>query len=226
MHDKLLSIIIPTLNEANYIGSCIESIICAGFKGPIILVDAKSTDATLAIASDFEQVEIVVSEKRGRAAQMNLGARMAQSEYLLFLHADSIFPAEAFNFLMPNMRSRAFMAGSFSLQFDDSGFFYRLLEKLSQINHPLATYGDQGLLVHRKVFFDLGGFKDWPLLEDLEMVQRITRNYPFKKLPFALQTSTRRFQKNGPLRQTIINFSIVTAYLVGYTPQFLKQFYY
>lgn len=225
MRTDLISFIIPTLNEASYIITTLESLRLAGFEGEIILADGGSKDATIALASKYKNVRILNVPKSNRAIQMNYGAGVATSDYLFFLHADSIFPKQGLHILKPRLERHEIEAGSFSLSFNQNKPIYRLLSQLSQINHVLSTYGDQGLLIRRDVYEAIGGFKALSFLEDIDIGIRIRRAYNFEKFPFAITTAARRFERNGPLRQTLVNILIVMGYCIGLSPKFLKRFY-
>jgi rSAM/selenodomain-associated transferase 2 len=220
-----ITVIIPTLNEEHYIVQTISSLRQAGFKGKIIVVDGGSTDSTIELCSGLSAVQLIKSPKKGRGFQMNIGAQEANENYLLFLHGDSIFPPEGITYLLNLIRHGKTQVGSFSLAFDNNRNIYRLLSRFSRINHPLATYGDQGLFIKRSIYQRLGGFADIPLLEDVDIIRRIRKKYRMQKFPMAVVTSARRFERNGPLRQTIINIAIVLAYYLGCSPAFLHRFY-
>ena len=220
-----LSIIIPTLNEAQFIHRILNSLHEAGFDGEIILADGGSTDETISIARQCCSVRVLHCSKANRGAQMNAGAQLAQSSYLFFLHADSIFPVEGLDVLSRYIEQRNLVAGSFYLKFDNPSLGYKILSLLSRLNLGISSYGDQGLVIQRDIYAQLEGFRQMPLLEDVDIIRRIKKDYSFQKLPIGLTTSARRFERQGLLRQLLINAGIMLAYYVGVSPEKLARFY-
>lgn len=190
----------------------------------MVIADGGSTDGTLERARRFPRVRCLRAP-RGRAAQMNAGARAAEADSLLFLHAYSRLPPDAFSKIARALDRPGVAAGSFCLAFDRDDRWLRLYARVSRINRPLFTYGDQGLFVRRETFFRVGGFRELPLLEDLEIQDRLRRAGRFVKLPQPVTTSARRFARRGPVRQQLRNVGIVGLYRLGIPPERLKRFY-
>lgn len=216
-----ISVIIPTLNEEQNIGRLLDQLCLIKSKDlEIIVVDGGSQDSTLNIIKQYNSVKLIDYVK-GRAIQMNAGAKSAQGEQLLFLHADSKLSTEMLN----NLTSIKSDAGSFRMKFKANGFLFLFYSMFTKINWTIFTYGDQGLWIKKSLFQKIGGFKEIPLLEDIDIVSRIKRVSKFEKIPFFISTSARRFKKNGVLKQQLINVILVTAYYIGFSPQFLSRFY-
>ncbi len=219
----MLTIVIPTLNEESYIPKLLEVI----FSHPrtwleVIVVDGGSTDNTLQLVKKFEQVKLLHSE-RGRAQQMNAGADQAKHKHLLFLHADTSFDTQFLNEIYKQLESTK--AGAFTMKFDRAGFWLKFYAWFTRLNFTFFTYGDQGLLIRKSLFDELNGFKEIPLLEDLEMIRRIKKKTKFKRLQQVVTTSSRRFEKHGPIKQQLKNIVIVTAFYIGISPYYLARFY-
>lgn len=190
----------------------------------VIVADGGSTDETLEIVRSFPQVQLVTGY-RGRAFQMNAGADRATGDILLFLHADSFLSENAFAHISNACEDPEISAGCFYLKFDLPSFWLKFYSLCSRINHPLFTYGDQGLFIRREIFFSEGGFKPLPLMEDLEIQQRLRKTGRFRKLSCPVTTSARRFEKNGIILQQIKNIGLVGLYLAGISPNRLAQYY-
>ncbi|MGE5252642.1 MAG: TIGR04283 family arsenosugar biosynthesis glycosyltransferase, partial [Planctomycetaceae bacterium] len=177
----MISVIIPTLNEAYSLGSSLRNLFAQAGEFEIVMADGGSSDGTLEILTHFPAVKLIRSGG-GRARQMNEGARKARGEILLFLHADTVLPANALGKIEEAMEDPSVSAGSFSLEFDHSGKFFRILSAFSRINHPFFTYGDQGLFLRAAIFRRIGGFKEIPVMEDVEIQERLRKIGRFIKL--------------------------------------------
>ena len=221
----MISIIIPTLNEAQTIGACLKQIESQSIPHEIIVVDGGSRDGTEAAVRRFPQVKWLQASTTGRGPQMNLGGQKATGEVLLFLHADTRLPSDGLAAIAACMQQAGVVAGSFSLRFDHSNAWLRLFARLSQINHVLFTYGDQGCFMARDAFERLGGYAQIPLMEDVEIQKRLRKMGRFIKLDQWVVTSARRFLKTGIVRQQLLNTALVLLFYAGVAPARLKRFY-
>ena len=161
----------------------------------------------------------------GRALQMNAGAAGAAGEWLLFLHADSALPPGWLQAVAD--LGDAVAGGWFRFALDDAAWQARVIEQLVawRVRHLRLPYGDQGLFVRRSVFQRLGGFRELPLLEDVEFVRRLVRAGRVVELPLALRTSSRRWRRDGWFRRSTKNMAIVGLYLAGVPPARLARWY-
>ncbi|HEX2222576.1 MAG TPA: TIGR04283 family arsenosugar biosynthesis glycosyltransferase [Thermoanaerobaculia bacterium] len=219
-----LAVIVPCLNEGAFIEGFLSGLLAREGDFRVILVDGGSADGTWEASGRFSEVTRLRSA-RGRAVQMNAGARGATEDLLLFLHADTVLPPDAFPRIAEALADPAVAAGSFRLAFDRSDPWLATYSLFSRINHPLFTYGDQGLFVRRELFREVGGFREIPIMEDVEIQRRLRRRGRFVKLEPPVVTSARRFVHRGPVRQQMLNVALVALYQMGMDPARLKRLY-
>lgn len=219
----MIEIIIPTLHEAAHLETLLADLSAREGDVQITVVDGGSTDTTWEIAGRFPVRRL--RAPRGRAAQMNAGARGATGDILLFLHADTLLPPDAFRLVTETLEDPEVVGGSFRLAFDRSDSWLAAYAFFSRINHPLFTYGDQALFMRREIFARIGRFREIPIMEDVEIQRRLRRQGRFVKLPEAVVTSARRFVQIGPVRQQLLNVALVALYHLGVAPARLKQLY-
>lgn len=219
-----VSIIIPALNEAEEIGSTLES--AADSAAELIVVDGGSEDRTAEIARAHGAT--VVTSARGRASQMNAGAEIARGETLLFLHADTRLPAGFAEEVRRTLDRPGVAAGAFSLRIDGAGWGMQWVERAANWRSRILQlpYGDQGFFLKAEVFRSLGGFPEVPLMEDLEMARRVRRRGRIVISPLAVATSARRWERVGVFRATLLNQVFLLAYLLGMPPRRIAEWYY
>jgi rSAM/selenodomain-associated transferase 2 len=217
-----ISVIIPALNEARYILSCLGSVKNQLGEFELIVVDGGSVDETVEAAEPHAGV---IRSKRGRAIQMNLGARYSSGEILLFLHADSHLPSGAFPLLERVLADPRIVGGTFRLRFNSDKFLLRLIAFFSRFKFRYFHYGDQGIFVRRSVFEQLHGFAEIPFMEDVDFLQRLRGTGLVALLEQPITTSARRFLERGIIRQQLMNIILVIFYLLGASPQNLKRWY-
>lgn len=220
----MISIIIPTLNEENLLEKTLFNIHSDVEEYEIIVSDGGSGDKTCEIANNHPKVTLVRSRK-GRAIQMNEGAKVAQGQILLFLHADTLLESGALELIKENLDAKEAIAGSFYLKFDEDRTALKIYSWFSKFNHPLFTYGDQAFFIKREAFLSLKGFANLPIMEDLEIQKRLRRTGKFIKLNKPVTTSSRRFKKSGVLWQQIKNIYLVFLFLIGVPPAYIKKHY-
>ena len=220
----MLSIIIPTYNEADQIAETIRKTYAANVQHPIeiIVVDGGSTDDTLKIAAKCNAITIL-SEKKGRAAQMNLGASIAKGDILYFLHADSI-PPERFTHYIRNAVDNGFSSGCFRLCFDYSHWFLKANSWFTKFDVNAVRFGDQSLFVTKDVFKKSGGYKeDLLMMEDQEIIHRIKLHGKFTVMNNVVITSAKKYLDNGIYRMQAIFFRIWFLYYLGYSQKYLLK---
>ncbi len=217
-----ISVIIPTLNEAGGILPCLHSVKNQPGEVELLVVDGGSDDGTVEAVRPHAKV---VRSERGRAVQMNSGARACTGDVLLFLHADSHLPPRAFLLLEEVLADPGTAGGTFSLRFDSEKFLLRLISFFSRFKFRYFHYGDQGVFVRRRIFEQLNGFSEVPFMEDVDFLRRLHRIGRVALLNQPITTSARRFLKRGIVRQQLTNILLVILYLLGVRPEKLKKWY-
>ena len=220
----MLSIIIPTYNEANQIGKAIIKIHEAkcNYELEIIVVDGGSTDDTVKIVNEYGAI-VVLSKHKGRATQMNLGASVAKFELLYFLHADST-PPHNFTVAIFNACNKGANSGCFRLQFDYDHWFLKANAWFTRYNVNAIRFGDQSLFVTKEIFHKVNGFReDLLMMEDQEIIRRLKKFGKFEVIDDYVTTSARKYRDNGVFRMQGIFFLIWGLYYLGYSQNKLLQ---
>lgn len=204
-----VSVIIPTLNDAQALHALLPQVISAK-PHEIIVADGGSTDAINEVVSRYA-VRLIASP-RGRAMQMNHGAANASGEFLLFLHADTSPPDGFTSIITRTLTQIGVAAGAFRFRLHEPIAGRRLIETLTQLrcNVLQNPYGDQGLYVRRSLFQSVGGFPEWPLLEDVEIVHRLRRLGRISISSEVATTSARRWITAG-IARTFLRHQIILA---------------
>ncbi|MDX1687462.1 MAG: TIGR04283 family arsenosugar biosynthesis glycosyltransferase [Candidatus Promineifilaceae bacterium] len=221
--DVRFSVVIPTLNEATVIGEQVRRTLALEPGAEVIVADGGSDDATAALAA--QAGAIVVEGRRGRGSQLNAGAAQATGDVLLFLHADTQLPANAFSLLRERFAAGDAQIGTFRLAFDQAHWLFAVYTFFSRFDSVFTTFGDQCIVVRRSFFLTLGGFPDWPLFEDVALLQKARRQTRVHSFPAAVVTSARRFEREGIVRQSLRNGWYVLRYLLGASPWDLAASY-
>jgi uncharacterized protein len=220
-----VGVIIPTLNEERLIAQTIAS--CGNGIGAreVIVADGGSEDDTLRIAAAAGAA--TVRAPRGRARQMNAGAKAATSDVLLFLHADTTLPAGFALAVTRSLEDPRVVCGAFSMEIDNPDPLLRLVSGLSTFRSRLLAlpYGDQAIFVRRRVFEQVGGFADLPLLEDAELCGRLKTAGRLRILSERVTTSGRRWRTEGAGKVILRNWAIGLAYAFGVSPRALARLY-
>lgn len=217
-----VSVIIPTLDEADRIVALIGALWADGFE-EVVVADGGSSDQTPEYAR--EAGASVVRGSRGRGKQLRAGAGVARGEYLLFLHADSHPPIGARRIVVETLSAPDVIAGSFCLAFDHPHPLLSLYARCSQLNHSLFTYGDQGLFMTRRIYERSGGYSNAPLFEDVEFQRRLRRAGRFVKRSEPVVTSARRFLRDGVVRRELTSMGLLGLYHIGVPPERLERWY-
>lgn len=219
-----ISIIIPALDEAQAIGATLNA--AARVKGvvEIIVVDGGSADGTAEVARN--RGARVVTSGRGRGAQMHAGALASRGEVLWFLHADTLAPADAGECIAAALREPRAVGGNFRIRFDGGGSAARFLTWLYPRLRLLGlAYGDSGFFVRRVAYVRAGGFKPFPVFEDLDLLRALWRQGRFVQAEACVITSSRRFEGRS-FALTFARWSLLqTLYWLGVSPHTLARLY-
>lgn len=223
-----VSVIIPAYREEPVINGAVTAIrrLPGADQAEIIVVDGEAGGKTAAAVRD-PAVKRVLSAK-GRGRQLNRGAAAAGGDALLFLHADTILPAAAFERIAEAMADEGCAGGAFDLAIDSPRRVFRLIESAASLRSRLTRipYGDQAIFIRASCFRMLGGFKEIPLMEDVELMQRIKgRGWKIVIFREPVLTSARRWEKEGVLFGTLRNWWLMSLYLCGVAPERLARFY-
>ena len=226
----MISVIIPTLDAERELGATLTALVPATLEGlvrEVVIADGGSIDATLQIGDDAGAR--IVNCPRGRGPQLARGGAHAKGPWLLFLHADTrLDPGwshEAEQFIN-RVTNRKKAAGAFRFALDDTGIRPRLLETLVALRCRLfrLPYGDQGLLIEKGFYEELGGFAEFPLMEDVEFVRRIGGKR-IQLLSSRAVTSAARYEDKGYLRRISRNLHCLCLYFAGVAPQDIARRY-
>ncbi len=219
-----ISVIVPCLNEAANLSTCLKSIRTHLPGCELIVVDANSADGSAQIAAEI--ADQVIQSVRGRGAQCRAGSDAANGALLIFLHADSELQTGALASVVGAFSSSNVRAATFQIQFRAPQRRYRFLESCSRLDSILTTYGDQGLIVRRDFYSALGGIPALPLFEDVAFFRRIRQQSKIVKLSSLVVTSARRFQRLGFWRTHLVNSVLICGYMLGVSPARLHRIYY
>jgi rSAM/selenodomain-associated transferase 2 len=184
----------------------------------IIVADGCSSDATATIA--LSSGATLVRSSPGRGTQLNAGAAAATGEVLLFVHADTRLPDDFVRHVRETLARPGVVAGAFQLRIDAAGGSFRLVEKCVnwRCRYRRMPYGDQAVFTTAAMFNRVGGFPEFPAMEDYELIRRLRRVGRVAIAPAAVVTSARRWRSRGVWRTTILNQWCIAAYRLGIAP--------
>jgi rSAM/selenodomain-associated transferase 2 len=216
-----LSVIVPVLDDT----AAAERLLAQIPPDPrleLVVVDGGRDRRLDDLARARDDVRVVRS-RPGRGVQMNIGARDARGTWLLFLHADSTLPAGWIDVFERSTTSAR--GGWFQFALDHPSWRARLIEigvrwRIRLLRLP---YGDQGVFVRRDTFDALGGYREMPLMEDVDFVRRLTAQAAVIELPLRLKTSARRWERDGWFRCSLRNATLITLYFLGVSSERLAR---
>lgn len=219
-----ISVIIPVLNEAKTIKNVLLNLQNYS-ELEVIVVDGGSEDETVAIAESFGYK--VLTSPRGRSIQMNAGAAIATGSILLFLHGDTILPANFPVMIITTIEKPGIVGGAFELAIDAKIRGIRFVEKMVNWRSHFFSlpYGDQAIFIKSEIFNQIGGFTIQPIMEDFVFIQQLKKVGRISIIPTPVITSGRRWQQLGVLKTTLINQLMILGYYLGISPEKLAAFY-
>jgi rSAM/selenodomain-associated transferase 2 len=228
----MLSVIIPTLNAEQGLPATLSALVPAAVNGlvrEVIVADGGSADRTVAIAEDAGAR--LVHCRGGRGGQLSAGAELARSDWLLFLHADTVlepgWEREAAAYMeRSSLGKPPETAAAFRFALDDAGSRPRLLERLVALRCALLRlpYGDQGLLIPRRLYHEIGGYRPLPLMEDVDLVRRIGRRRLVLLRSHAI-TSAARYRRDGYLLRSARNLACLLMFYCRVPSRLIARIY-
>ena len=221
---KMISIVIPTYNESRVILRCLDSVFIQNENYEIIIIDA-GNDKTLEKIKKYKKIKYFTC-KKGRSSQMNKGARHASGDILLFLHADTILPVNALEEIEKTFRE-GFVGGGFHQQFTEKNLLLRLVSFRSNFRSSFFKifFGDQAIFVKKEVFEKLGGFKQIPIMEDLDFSKRMKKLGKLKTIKNKITISGRKYLEKGIIRLSFVYFILMIMYHLGFSYEKIKKVY-
>lgn len=225
-NNPIISVIIPVLNEEAFIGPLLDylqkDVGCRDIR-EILVVDGGSNDATAALAKAHGAR--VIQSERGRAAQLNMGARMAKGNILYFLHADTVPPLR-FDRAIQEAVANGYEAGCFQMRFDSKSPFLSFFAWCSRFNSTMCRGGDQSLFITKELFRSSGGYDEsYKIYEDNEFTSRLYKCTNFVVLPQRVTTSARKYRQRNMLRLQLHFAVIHFKNYRGADPDSLYQYY-
>jgi rSAM/selenodomain-associated transferase 2 len=223
----MVSVVIPTYNESRKIETALTNLYkIISPDDEVIVVDGFSEDNTREIVSNFPDAKLLTS-KKGRAKQMNLGAAEAKSQYVLFLHADTLISAECMTIMKNEISSNGIGWGWFLIKLDSSRFIFRVLEIGANMRTRFTgtPLGDHGIFIRKDLFGEVGGFPEIPIMEDIELVRKIKSISKGVEIKSPVTTSVRRFEKSGVIKTFLTMWILRILYYLGTPPETLARYY-
>jgi rSAM/selenodomain-associated transferase 2 len=222
---KKLSVIVPMLNEEGTIRRTLEAIAAAAPGAQVIVVDGGSSDTSRDEARS-RCARLLVAQ-RSLARQMNAGAVTADGDVLAFVHADTTVPPSFGNDIAAALENPAIAGGRFDIRLDDGSAMLRLVGWMISTRSRLSRTGtgDQAIFLRREVFERIGGYRDIPLCEDLDLARRLKRAGRIACLRSCVTTSARRWREHGVVATTARMWFVRAAFLLGVPPARLAHLY-
>ncbi len=222
------SIIVPVLHEGERINDLIKYLNRPDSDGnvEIVIVDGTQEKDTLRAIQSNSVIKI--SSEQGRAKQMNAGASIARGEILIFLHVDTELPIHALRKIGSFIEQTEYVGGAFDLGIKSDKPIFKVIGTISSVRSRLnrIPFGDQAIFMRREYFNKIGGYKEIPLMEDVELLRRIKKSGDrIRIFHDRVATSPRRWEKEGVIYCTLRNWTLQVLYLLGVSPEKLRKFY-
>ena len=222
-----ISIIIPTINEANNLPLLLSDLSIIQKEGEIIIVDCGSEDKTIDIANIYG-AKVFISKERNRGLQLDMGANISKGDWLLFLHADTRLTHDWLRKINRILNGDKGYIYYFKFKVNNKKIIYRLLEILVNFRSQYCKqpYGDQGLIIHRTIYYKNNGFRNIPLMEDVDFLMRLNQKKDLKQLNFPIFISSRKWEKTNIFLQAIKNWHFRRRWLKGESLSSIYSDYY
>ena len=222
-----ISIIIPTNNESKHLPLLLSDLSNTNEEAEIIIVDCASEDKTKDIAT-LNGTKLYESKKKSRGFQLNMGAKKAKGEWLIFMHADSRLRHDWLKKVKSVISNDENSVYFFKFKVNSKKIIYRFLEILVNIRSFIFKdpYGDQGLIIHRRIYYKNKGYKKIPLMEDLDFIKRLKNKVKLKMIRIPIYTSSRKWEKTNIIFQAFKNWHFRKRWLKGESIKSLYDDYY
>ncbi len=223
----MLSIIIPVVDEAHNLRRLLPDLPAKCPGAEVIVVDGGSIDGTAQVVEQFPSVRFVAS-RRGRARQMNAGAREAGGDILLFLHADTFLPDGASEAIRDALADPGVVGGRFDIRLDSGRRIFQVIAYFINLRSRLTwiATGDQALFVRKTIFTEMNGFPKIPLMEDVELTKRLKRRGSIACLRLPVIASVRKWERDGVVWTILLMWTLRLLYFFGASPARLHELYY
>ena len=222
-----ISIIIPTINEANNLPLLLSDLSSIQKEGEIIIVDCGSEDKTIDIANIYG-AKVIISKERNRGLQLDIGAKNSKGDWLIFLHADTRLTCDWFKKINLVLNGDKNCIYYFKFKINNKKIIFRLLEIFVNFRSKYfkQPYGDQGLIIHRRTYFKNNGFRNIPLMEDVDFLMRLNQKKDLKQLNFPIFISSRKWERTNIFLQAIKNWHFRRRWLKGESLKSIYSDYY
>lgn len=227
----MISVVIPSLNAEAHLSACLDALVAPAMSGlvrEVVVVDGGSADRSVEIADGFGAR--LMNEAPGRGGQLGAGACEARGDWLLFLHADTVLEPRWAEDAAAHIQNAADSAAVFTLAFAADAIGAKIVSAGAMIRTRLfrLPYGDQGLLISRALYEEVGGYRPLPLFEDVDFVRRLTKKCgrgAFRILPATATTSAVRYERLGYARCVMRNNLLLARFMFGASPEALAKDY-
>ena len=222
-----ISIIIPTINEANNLPLLLSDLSIIQKEGEILIIDCGSKDNTVDVANIYG-AKVYKSKERNRGLQLDIGAKKANGEWLIFLHADTRLTHDWVGEIKSILKGNKNYIYFFKFKINQKKIIYRVLEILVYFRSQYLKqpYGDQGLIIHRSTYLKNKGFRRIPLMEDLDFFRRLNNKKDLKQLNLPILISPRKWERTNIFLQAIKNWNFRRRWLKGESIKSVYSDYY
>jgi len=222
-----ISIIIPTINEADNLPLLLSDLSITNKEVEILIVDCGSKDRTIDVANIYG-AKVYKSKERNRGLQLDIGAKNSKGEWLIFLHADTRLTNDWFTKIKPVFKGDKNSIFYFKLKINDKKLIYRLLEILVNFRSKYfkQPYGDQGLIIHREIYLKNDGFRKIPIMEDVDFFKRLKNKEDLKQFNLPIFTSSRKWERTNIFFQALKNWKYRRRWSKGEPTKSIYSDYY
>jgi len=222
-----ISIIIPTLNEANNLPLLLSDLLTTYKEGEIIIVDCGSEDRTIDVAKIYG-AKVYQSKEKNRGLQLDIGAKNSKGEWLIFLHADTRLTHDWFRKINSVFKGDKNYIYYFKFKIYHKKMIFRVLEILVNLRSRFfkQPYGDQGLIIHKTNYFKNNGFRKIPLMEDIDFLRRLKNKKDLKQLNLPIFISSRKWERTNIFLQALKNWNLRRRWLKGESIKSIYSDYY